>query len=248
MNRVTRVLSGFLFAAIVTAGLGQAGIAAQSVQPAPDPAVAEVRKMVADARKDVDSYKTAGGKADASDHPAIKWDAALWQVRDRAPQNDAGALAAAEAIWLLIRAELWDRAHARIESLGFDDRAWERVASAVYSAGVAKKDLPSAIGTLSRAAESTTKPSIKSAALLALGRAHRRQGDSAAATRSLEAAKAAAPGTPPAEEADGILYEIAHLSVGLPAPAISARARNGRTVNLAALRGKPVVLVFWGTT
>ena len=204
--------------------------------------------MAAEGRKEIDTYKAAGGAPESADHPALKWNAALWQIHERSPQSDAGALAAAEAIWLLNRAALWDRADARVESLGFDDPAWERVAAAVYSAGIANKDLPSAIGKLSRAAESTTKPSIKSAALLALGRAYRRQGDNDAAVRSLEAAKAAAPGTPPAEEADGLLYEIAHLSVGLPAPAISAKARNGRTVSLAALRGKPVVLVFWGTT
>ena len=40
----------------------------------------------------------------------------------------------------------------------------------------------------------------------------------------------------------------ATLRIGLPAPPISAKARNGRTISLAALRGKPVVLVFWGTS
>jgi hypothetical protein len=64
----------------------------------------------------------------------------------------------------------------------------------------------------------------------------------------LQEAKAAAPGTPYAEEAIGLIYEIEHLAVGMAAPAISAKARNGRTVSLSALRGKPVVLVFWGTT
>ena len=58
----------------------------------------------------------------------------------------------------------------------------------------------------------------------------------------------AAPGSASAEEAGGLLYEIAHLSVGLPAPAFSAKARNGKTVDLAALHGRAVVLVFWATT
>ena len=81
-----------------------------------------------------------------------------------------------------------------------------------------------------------------------VARAYRRQSDKDAASRALEAAKAAAPRTPFAEEADGLLYEIAHLSIGVPAPPISGTARNGRAISLAALRGQPVVLVFWGTT
>ena len=83
---------------------------------------------------------------------------------------------------------------------------------------------------------------------LIVGRAYRRQGDLAAATRALEAAKGASPGTPYAEEADGLIYEIKVLSVGLPAPAVEGKTRSGRTISLASLRGKAVVLVFWGTT
>jgi hypothetical protein len=217
-------------------------------QAPPDPAVAEVRKTLEAARKEVDSYKAAGGAAGTAEHPALKWDAALWAYRERYPRTDAAALAAAEAVRLLIRAELWSRAHARVASIAFDDPAWTRLAPLVYDEGIARKDLPSAIDRLSRAAAGTTSPSIKSAVLVVLGRAYRRHGDNAAAMRALDAAKDAAPGTPYAEQADGLLYEIKHLSVGLPAPPVSGKSRTGGTIDLAALRGKPVVLVFWGTS
>jgi hypothetical protein len=243
---------GLLFAAIVAAGLGQGPAAvAQAPQPAPGAAVevTEVRQMVTDARKDFEAYKTAGGAADAADHPAIKWNAALWQVHDRAPQTEAGAIAAVEAVRLLIRAELWDRAHARVESLAADDRAWERVPTVIYEEGIARKSFEYTIATLSQTAASTKTPSIKSAALLVIGRVHRRQGDLAAATRSLEEARAAAPGTPQAEEAGGLIYEIEHLSVGLPAPAIAGKPRNARrAITLDSFGGKPIVLVFWAST
>ncbi len=235
----SHVLSGFLFAALL----------AQIAQPAPATAVTDVRQMIADARKEIDSYKTAGGAAGAADHPAIKWDAAIWQVHDRAPQSEAGAIAAAEAIRLLIRAEVWDRAHARVESLGVDDPAWERVPSALYEEGIARKSFEYTIATLSRTAAVTKTAAIKSAALLVVGRVHRRQGDLPAATRSLEEARAAAPGTPLAEEAEGLIYEVEHLSPGLPAPPISGKPRNARrAITLDSFRGKPIVLVFWAST
>jgi hypothetical protein len=205
--------------------------------------------MVTDARKDIETYETASGAAGAAEHPAIKWSATLWQVHDRSPRSEPGAIAATEAIRLLIRAELWDRAHARVEWLGADDPAWERVPSVIYEEGIARKSFEYTVATLSQTAASTKTASIRSAALVVIGRVYRRQGDLPAATRSLEEARAAAPGTPQAEEADGLIYEIAHLSVGLPAPAVSGKPRNARrAITLDSFRGKPIVLVFWAST
>ena len=238
-----------LLVAIIVAGVfAQGGAAvAQTTQPAPVTPVTEVRQTAAEARKEMEAYKAAGGAAGATDDPAVKWDAVLWAYRDKYPRTDAAAIGAAEAVRVLVRAELWSRAQARIEALDFQDPAWTRVAAIVYEQGIARKDLPSAIATLTRAAESTTDGAIKSSVLLVLGRAYRRHGDLAAATRTLEAAKAAAPGTPAAEDADGLIYEIKYLSIGLQAPAISGKPRNARrAITLESFPGKPIVIVFWG--
>jgi tetratricopeptide (TPR) repeat protein len=206
-----------------------------------------VRQMVADARKEIEAFESSKPAA-GSQHPAIKWDGALWAVHERAPQTEAGALAAVEAVRLLTSADLWTRADARVDSLSMDDPAWQGLPWVLYEAGIERKDLPGVIARLSRVAEAAPQPTTKAAALMILGRAYRRQGDFSAATRSLEAARAAAPESTYAEESKGIIYEIEYLSPGKTAPAISAKARNGKTISLAALRGKPVVLVFWGTT
>jgi hypothetical protein len=226
-------LPAFFLTIVLAAGLGQG-------------TVADVRQMATDARKEIETYRTAGG---AGEHPAVKWNAALWQVHERSPRSEVGVLAAVEAIRLLVRAELWDSAHARVESLDADNPAWERVPSAIYDEGIARKSFDYTIATLSRTAAATRTPSIKAAALLIIGRVHRRQGDLPAATRTLEQARAAAPGTPQAEEAEGLIYEIKFLSVGLPAPAIAGKPRNARrAISLDSLRGKPLILVFWAST
>jgi hypothetical protein len=235
----------FAIAVLIAAGVPGNGTFAQSDQ-APD--LAAVRKTVDAARQEVDIHKKGGGAAGVAVHPAVKWDAELWAYRTRYPRSEAAAVASAEAVRLLVRAELWDRAHARIASLDADDPAWERVAAPVYEEGIARKDLPYAIDTLSRVANATTTPVIKASTLVTVGRAFRRSGDKAAAIRALESAQSAAPGTKYADEAEGLVYEIKYLSAGLPAPPVSGAARDGRTIDVAALRGKAVVLVFWGTT
>jgi tetratricopeptide (TPR) repeat protein len=241
-----RISRALLCAVLLTGFAGASTLLGQDTQPAD--AISEVRQTLDAARKEMAAYKTAGGEPGAADHPAIKWDAALWAYRQRYPRSEAAAIASTEAVRFLVRAELWDRAHARVDSVDANDPAWERLPAVIYEEGIARKDLPYSIEKISKAAAATTNPRIKASALLVLGRAYRRQGDNDAALRSLEASKTAAPGTPFAADAEGVIYEIKHLSVGLPAPAISAKSRSGRPVTLADFRGKPVVLVFWGTT
>ncbi len=232
-----------LATAIALSALPARAQPAQPPQDSPD----AVRQMVADARRDIEKYQASGATAGTED-PVLKWDRSLWEVHLRTPGTEAGALAAVEAIRLLTQANVRDRSEARIDSLGTDDAAWERLPSVIYTDGIARNDLSAVISRLSRVAGSTTSPTIKAAALVTIGRAYRRTGDRGAATRALEDAKAAAPNTRYADEASGLIYEIAHLSPGLPAPPISAKARDGRKISLSTFHGTPVVLVFWGTT
>ncbi|MEO6238031.1 MAG: hypothetical protein ABIQ52_13605 [Vicinamibacterales bacterium] len=172
--------------------------------------------------------------------------AALVGVEQAVPPQEPDATVA--DVRQLVSTSAWTELDHKLAALSPDDPAWEKLPAVMYQGGITRNNLPWVVDRLSRVAVLTTNPSIKASALIAVGRAYRRQGDGGAATRSLESAKAAAPGTRYAEEAEGLVYEIQHLSVGLPAPPISAKARNGRTISLAALRGKAVVLVFWGTT
>lgn len=214
---------------------------------APQDPLAAVRQMVADARDEIEAFEKSSPPP-GSPHPAIKWDGALWAIHDREPRTDAGARAAVEAVRLLTQAALWSRADARVDSLALDDPAWEGLPWVLYEAGIVRKDLPAVIGRLSRVAQAAPKDTTRAAALMIVGRAYRREGDLAAATRALEASQAAAPASTYAGESKGIIYEIEKLSPGKTAPAISTTARNGRAFSLAAVRGTPAVLVFWGTT
>jgi len=218
---------------------------------APQPgqtAVADVRQMLSDARAEIEKYRAAGGKSGVAEHPAVKWQAALWGYRDRYPGSEAAALATAEGIQLLIRAELFDAAHAKVDALAPTDLAWERLAPYLYYEASNRKDFTYLVAKLTPVAAGTGPESVKAAALVALARTYRRQGDMARAIASLEAAGSAAPGSNPAGEATAMLYDIKTLSVGLPAPPFSATARDGRKITVDGLRGSVIVLLFWGST
>ena len=148
----------------------------------------------------------------------------------------------------LLQAKQWEELDRHVASIPADDPAWERLPSIVYSAGIGRNDLPAVMTRLQQIVETTSMPSNKAAALIAIGRVHRRQGEGTAAVGALEQARSAAPASRFAEEATGLIYEIEHLSPGLRAPAIDAKSRTGQRVTLAALRGRAAVLVFWGST
>src|SRR5262245_25704959 len=76
-----------------------------------------------------------------------------------------------EAIRKLTQAQLWEQVDAELASLPVDDPAWERLPSVIYQAGITRKDLPWVISQVSRATESTTRPSNKAAGLIVVGRA-----------------------------------------------------------------------------
>jgi|SRR5262245_49670958 len=221
-------------------------------QPGTGSTVSDVRATLAAARTEIEAYRAAGGKAGAPNHPALKWHTALWAYRERTPGSEAAAVATAEAIQLLIRGEFFDEARAKVDTVGVDDLAWQqRLAAYLYFDASARKDYARTSATLERVAAGTRVATIKSAALLELGRIQRRQGDLAAAVKTLESSRDAAPDSASSNEADGILYDISHLSVGLVAPSFSATLISGpagQPIGLDTLRGRAVAIVFWGST
>jgi hypothetical protein len=240
-----RALSSLLISVVLAIPAGSA-----SAQPTPTAGstVADVRSTLTAARAEIDAFLAAGGTDGASDHPAVKWHSTLWAFRERNPGTEAAAVATAEAIQLLLRAELSDQAHAKADSLSADDLAWVRLSAYLDYEASWRKNYSYLVNRLSDVSARTNDGTVKSAALVALGRAYRRQGDMPLAVRTLESARAAAPESAPANEADGLLYDIAHLSLGLQAPAFSGTTPDGRTVTLDGLRGKAVALVFWAST
>ncbi len=82
---------------------------------------------------------------------------------------------------------------------------------------------------------------------LALARRAEQNGDLVAARAGFEEIRKLFPGSAHAEEAEGALYELDHLQVGMPAPDFTSADLSGKTIRLASLRGKVVLLDFWAT-
>jgi len=73
-----------------------------------------------------------------------------------------------------------------------------------------------------------------------------RDGTEAGARALLERLQREHPGSEPAQEAEGLLFKLDHLRVGLVAPDQEAVDQHGETFRLSDYRGKVVLLVFWG--
>jgi hypothetical protein len=99
--------------------------------------------------------------------------------------------------------------------------------------------------TLERIAEKNPEPRVQAAAVAAQAYL-RMDADSAAARQLYERIRKDYAGTPYAKEADGYLYELDHLQVGMVAPDFETTDENGAKWKLSDYRGKVVVIAFWG--
>ena len=74
----------------------------------------------------------------------------------------------------------------------------------------------------------------------------RRAADTARATELFREVIKDYPDSPLAEEAKEFLKQLEHVEVGLRAPEVAGTDANGREIRLSQLKGRVVVLLFWG--
>ena len=225
--------------------------AALAQEPGPSqsdaPALREVRATVEQAQKEITAFREGGGKNDDPTHPAVKWLAVLWDYRQKYPDSEASAIATFEALHFLFHAGRGEEVLTRMDSLAFDDTAWDRLPSVLNELANEKKDTSLLTSRLERVLSQSTKAKNRAAAALGMGRALR-QTDATRARALLERAVKESPDSPAAREANNLIYEVANLSVGKPAPAFAAKAWKGEKVALEGYKNQALVLVFWAST
>jgi len=107
------------------------------------------------------------------------------------------------------------------------------------------------INMATRIADGTPHATVKSAMLYLRGSVIQRRGpetaeEADAAIADLRAAAAAAPESRYSKLANGSIFELENLQVGMPAPEIEGNDLDGVAFKLSDYRGKVVVLDFWG--
>lgn len=160
----------------------------------------------------------------------------------------------AEAIpywtWLLENGSIVDRAagdeaasrllhdHVTDKNVAVALKAFRRAAG-VRGSEVTSRDLTEVITR-------SPHPAVRAEALFQRGLLARQDGDEAHAREDLSRAAAEAPGSDAATHATETLHALAPLASGMSAPALDARDFHGKPIRLAALRGRVVLVDFWG--
>src|SRR5262249_40435781 len=135
----------------------------------------------------------------------------------------------------------------RVDGISPDDPAWQTLARVLQASASRQKDYAYFFARLQSVLTDATDAKTKAAIQASFGRAWRLQPDEKKAEAAFRAAIDLAADSPAGKDAEAQLYEMLHLSPGKPAPAFSAAAVGGARVSLADYRGKPLVVVFWGT-
>jgi TolA-binding protein len=223
-------------------------VIAQNTQPKPnDPEIDRMQAMLTQAKKEAEQFSKSGGKADAANHPNLKWAAAFWRYRLKHPGTPATKFATTQALTLLNRANRVSEMQAKADTLKLDDPAWDQVINVLLYASIKTKDYSYLFTKAEALTRSAADPKIKARARFNVGEAYWKKGDVDQARIAFQTVVSQYPNTSYAEEAAGNIREIEFLNVGQPAPQFERTTINGEPVSLAGFKGKVVVLKFWGT-
>ena len=206
-----------------------------------------VQTMISQAKQEAEQFSKSGGKPGDANNPNLKWAAALWEYREKHPASPATVTATIEALRLLNRADRFSELQAKTDTLKPDDAAWKQVFYVLMSAASKSKDYSYLIRKAEALAQAASDPDIKAQARFNIGDAYWRTKDNDRARKAFQAVVTEYPGTKYAEEAEGNLREIEFLNLGQPAPEFARTTLTGDPISLAGLKGKVVVLKFWGT-
>jgi hypothetical protein len=220
----------------------------QNIPPKPDDREMDrVQAMITRAKKEAEQFSKSGGKPDDANHPNLKWAATFWRYRLKHPGTPATIVATTQAFIMLNRSDRVSEMQAKADTLKLDDPAWEQVINVLLFASVKTKDYSYLITKAEALTQSAVDPKIKARARFNVGEAYWRKGDAEQARIAFQTVAAQYPNTSYAEEAEGNVREIEFLNVGQPAPQFDRTTINGDPLSLAGLKGKVVVLKFWGT-
>lgn len=246
MSRMNRLL--LLLLAVALAAL-PATSRLQRPARAGDPAEIErVEQMIDQALAALREWNRAGGKDGAPDHPAHEWAARLWEYREEHPGTEAASLATAEALHQWVHAGQLDRVYAEARKLPPGDTAWERVLDVLGEASVASGDNAALLEIAEALAARAPAGALAEKVRMTLARLYATAGDTDRARAHYRAVvEMNLPQSRAVEQARTALYQIDHLSPGKPAPEFSAKPRKGPDLSLAALRGRPVLIIFWAS-
>jgi hypothetical protein len=207
-----------------------------------------VADILRQAHQEVSDFQKAGGKDNDPGDPTEKWVQELWKWRKKAPGTPDATRATTEAIRLLVYADRFTEAQARVDAIPPDDPAWQSLARVLLDSAVRQEDdYMYFFGKLNSILHDAKEADTRAAVQASFGRAWRRQSDERKAEAAFRAAIDLAADSPAGKDAEKQLYEMLHLGVGRPAPFFSGATVGGAHVSLADYRGRPLVLVFWFT-
>jgi len=223
----------------------------QPVTKPPDPTQQAVSVMADKAYKEIQTIKKSGGKPDAIDEAAKRWADTAWRYREEHPKTPGAKMATSLALQMLAEMSSRDELLNRAKTLPANDEAVSFIIYLLYRRAESKKDLPAFIAFAEdlRERRNGNQPedvTMRSRLDYHIGLAYDALHNASQARAAFERAIQEAPASLWARDSKLGIYELEHLSRGQPAPRFAGTDLDGKPIALANLRGRTVLLDFWG--
>ena len=167
-------------------------------------------------------------------------------LQERPSQVAERALSNSFTMWGNLKG-VSDRAQAAAEQISVEEDVWDLVVHGLFRTFCEDDRKSKGMQLLEELTDQIVPLKSRSALLCTLAETWNEDGDTDKARRAFEQIVAWDSSELHADKARGYLYELDSLNIGQEAPDFSLNDVDGRPFSLSGLRGKVVVLHFWGT-
>jgi tetratricopeptide (TPR) repeat protein len=221
-------------------------LAAGMAPPEPSGGKADVQSLI-DAAK-------AEGRQFKSSQPQPAWEAsaarkqieALWAYSRERPTTPEGSRATLAALQILSDLGRHAEAREKIDTLGIQEPVWADVMWILLQRAEQSGSFDDFVAKAKWVIANTQDADLATKLWFTLGRYYRQNGQLIEAEAAYQKA-AGSPDPKLVELSQGAIYEMWSLNPGQAAPVFTAPLLSGETLSLEKLRGKVVVLDFWGS-
>lgn len=237
--------------AVLACVLAGAALRAQGAAPAGDAGKepAQVQALIKTATAEARKFQNAQPPVPWEGSAASRQIQALWEYGREHRMSAAGGQATTEALRLLQQLGRHAELAEKVAAVGIQEPVWEEVAWVLLKEALATGNFDPFVAKTTWVADNTQDALLRARLWFTIGRVHREKGRPIEAEAAFQKAADFSPDADLTAAAKGAIYEMWNLNPEMPAPAFSAQPlAGGDALSLAKLRGKVVVLGFWGST
>jgi tetratricopeptide (TPR) repeat protein len=247
--RRQRYMGAIRWLIVLSCGVAGTALAAGAMAPpeASGKEKGQVEALIQAANAEERQFKNAQPQPAWETSAARKQIQALWEYGREHRMKPAGEQATLEALRSLQNLGRHAELREKVEAIGPQEAVWSDVMWVLLQEAVASGDFEPFVAKATWVINNTEDASLRARLWFTIGRVHREGGRPIEAEAAFRKAAETSPDPELTAASNGAIYEMWSLNPGQAAPPFTTGLLTGDPLSLEKLRGKVVLIDFWGS-